>query len=63
MGDTGAADPERAALWDMVRAGEADWSGESMVVPNDLPENDGQAVSDIVLEDRGPLLGRPGPRR
>ena len=34
-----------------------------MVVPRDLPNNDGPLVSDIVLEDRGPYLRRPGSGR
>jgi len=61
VGELGPLDPERAALWDMVRAGEADWNGESMVVPTDLPKNDGKLVSDIVLEDRGPQWDEPDP--
>jgi prevent-host-death family protein len=59
VGELGPLDPERAALWDMVRAGEADWNGEVMVVPADLPRNDGMPLSDIVLEDRGPQLDDP----
>ena len=61
VGELGPLDPERAALWDMVRAGEAEWSGESMVVPTDLPRNKGKLVSDIVLEDRGPHWDDPDP--
>jgi len=61
VAELGPLDPERAALWDMVRAGEADWNGESMVVPTDLPKNDGKLVSDIVLEDRGPQWDEPDP--
>ena len=33
-----------------------------MIVPIDLPKNDGQLVSDIVLEDRGPYSDDPDPR-
>lgn len=54
VADIVPADPVRAALWGMVRAGEADWSGEDMVVPRDLPINTGRPISDIVLADRGP---------
>lgn len=54
-------DPVRAALWDMVEAGEATWSGEDMVVPADLPVNTGRLLSDIVLEDRGPHWDEPDP--
>ena len=32
-----------------------------MVVPDDLPKNDGPLVSDIVLEDRGPYPDDPDP--
>lgn len=55
------ADPVRAALWRMVEAGEAEWSGEDMVVPRDLPINTGRMLSDIVLEDRGPYWDDPDP--
>lgn len=54
-------DPERVALWDMVRSGDAEWNGDYMVVPFDLPKNDGQLVSDIVLEDRGPYPDEADP--
>ena len=54
-------DPERVALWDMVRSGDAEWSGDYMIVPYDLPKNDGPLVSDIVLEDRGPYPDDAGP--
>jgi len=54
VADIVPADPVRAALWRMVEAGEATWSGEDMVVPDDLPVNTGRLLSDIVLEDRGP---------
>jgi prevent-host-death family protein len=52
-------DPVRVALWRMVEAGEAEWSGEDMVVPADLPINTGRMLSDIVLEDRGPYWDDP----
>ena len=54
-------DRERAALWSLVEAGDAEWSGEYMVVPADLPKNEGRLVSDIVLEDRGPYPDDPRP--
>jgi prevent-host-death family protein len=54
-------DPERAALWSMVEAGDAQWSGDYMVVPADLPKNDGPLVSDVVSEDRGPYPDDPLP--
>ena len=54
-------DPVRAALWRMVEAGEAEWSGEDLVLPDTLPVNPGRSVSDIVLEDRGPYLPDPDP--
>ena len=47
-------DPVRAALWRMVEAGEATWSGEDMELPDQLPKSTGRTLSDIVLEDRGP---------
>lgn len=37
VADLVPADPVRGALWRMVEAGEATWSGEDMVVPGDLP--------------------------
>ena len=49
-------DPVRATLWKMVAAGEAEWSGQDMVLPDELPPNPGRPLSDIVLEDRGPYL-------
>jgi prevent-host-death family protein len=61
VADIVPADPERAALWRMVEAGEAEWSGEDMVVPRDLPINTGRPISDIVLEDRGPYWDDPDP--
>jgi len=59
VGELRPLDPERAALWDMVRTGEAEWTGQCMVVPAQLPKNDGRLVSDIVLEDRGPRWDDP----
>ena len=59
VADIVPADPVRAALWSMVRAGEAEWSGEDMVLPRDLPINTGRLISDIVLEDRGPHWDDP----
>ena len=53
------ADPVRAALWRMVKNGEATWSGGKPVVPEDLPVNTGRQLSDIVLEDRGPYWDDP----
>jgi len=61
VADIVPADPVRAALWSMVRAGEAEWSGEDMVLPRDLPINTGRLLSDIVLEDRGPYWDDPDP--
>ena len=61
IADIVPADPVRATLWRMVEAGEAEWSGEDMVVPRDLPINTGRPVSDIVLEDRGPYWDDPDP--
>jgi prevent-host-death family protein len=61
VADIVPADPVRAALWEMVEAGEAHWSGEDMVVPRDLPINTARSVSDIVLEDRGPYWDDPDP--
>jgi len=54
VADIVPADPVRAALWKMVEAGEAHWSGEDMALPDQLPRNTGRLLSDIVLEDRGP---------
>jgi prevent-host-death family protein len=62
VADLVPADPVRAALWRMVEAGEAEWSGKDMVVPRDLPINTGRMLSDIVLEDRGPHWDDPDPR-
>ena len=59
VADLVPADPVRAALWRMVEAGEAEWSGEDMVVPRALPLNTGRPLSDIVLEDRGPYWDDP----
>ena len=61
VADIVPADPVRAALWRMVEAGEAEWSGEDMVLPRDLPINTGRLLSDIVLEDRGPYWDDPDP--
>jgi prevent-host-death family protein len=60
VADIVPADPVRAELWRMVEVGEAEWSGEDMVVPRDLPINTGRLISDIVLEDRGPYWDDPG---
>ena len=62
VADLVPADPVRAALWRMVEAGEAEWSGKDMVVPRDLPINTGRMLSDIVLEDRGPHWDDPDPK-
>ena len=62
VADLVPADQVRAALWRMVEAGEAEWSGEDMVVPRDLPINTGRMLSDIVLEDRGPHWDDPDPK-
>ncbi len=59
VADLVPADPLRAAIWRMVEAGEAEWSGEEMVVPENLPVNTGRMLSDIVLEDRGPYWDDP----
>jgi len=61
MADLVPPDPVRAALWRMVEAGEAEWSGEDMVVPHNLPPNPGRMLSDIVMEDRGPYWDDPDP--
>jgi prevent-host-death family protein len=61
VADLVPADPVRAALWRMVEAGEAEWSGEDMVVPRDLPINTGRMLSEIVIEDRGPYWDDPDP--
>ena len=62
VADLVPGDPVRAVLWRMVEAGEAEWSGEDMVVPRDLPINTGRMLSDIVLEDRGPHWDDPDPK-
>lgn len=54
VAEIGPPDPERAALLRMVADGEAEWTGEDMVLPEKLIPNPGRMVSDIVLEDRGP---------
>jgi prevent-host-death family protein len=61
IADLVPTDPVRAALWRMVEAGEAQWSGGKPVVPEDLPINTGRLLSDIVLEDRGPYWNDPDP--
>ena len=67
---TGPADGSRDALDDrrlfgldaealaarMVAAGEAEWSGEDMVLPDALPVNPGRPLSELISEDRGPYL-------
>ena len=62
VADLVPADPARAAIWAMVERGEAQWSGEEMVVPDQLPFNTGRMLSDIVLEDRGPYWDDPDDR-
>lgn len=52
-------DPVRAALWRIVEDGQAHWSGGKPKIPKDLPVNTGKALSDIVLEDRGPYWDDP----
>ena len=59
VADIVPADPVRAALWRMVEAGEAEWTGGRPVVPDDLPVNNWPLLSDIVLEDRGPHRDDP----
>jgi prevent-host-death family protein len=61
VAELGPPDPVRAALWRMVEAGEAEWSGLDMIVPETLPKNTGRMLSDIVLEDRGPYLPERDP--
>lgn len=61
VADLVPSDPVRAAVWSMVEAGEAQWSGDDMVVPSELPANTGRLLSDIVLEDRGPYWDEPDP--
>ena len=60
VADIVPADPVRAALWQHGRGRRGRrGAAEDMVVPRDLPINTGRLLSDIVLEDRGPVLGRP----
>jgi prevent-host-death family protein len=47
-------DPTRRILWEMVDAGELQWSGGKPKLPETMPANTGRPLSDIVLEDRGP---------
>ena len=54
-------DPERVALWDMVRVRRGRVERGLHDRPVDLPKNDGPLVSDIVLEDRGPYPDEPDP--
>lgn len=49
-------DPVRVALWQMVEAGEAEWSGESPTLLDHFYPNPGRPVSDLVDEDRGPRM-------
>jgi prevent-host-death family protein len=56
VAELGPPDPVRAALWRMVAAGEAEWSGEDMVLPDALPVNPGRPLSELISEDRGPYL-------
>jgi prevent-host-death family protein len=56
VAELGPPDPVRAALWRMVAAGEAEWSGEDMVLPDTLPDNPGRPLSELIAEDRGPYL-------
>jgi len=59
VAELGPPDPLRATLWRMVADGEAEWSGEDLVLPERLPKNPGRMLSEIVLEDRGPYLPEP----
>ena len=61
VADIVPADPVRAALWRMVEAGEAEWSGEDMVAPG-RPAHQHRAPA-LRHRARGPrtVLGRPGP--
>ena len=43
----------------MADAGELEWSGGKPRLPDSLPVNTGQMLSDIVLEDRGPYWPEP----
>jgi len=53
------ADPTRKILWEMVNAGELEWSGGKPRLPDSMPVNSGRLLSDIVLEDRGPYWPEP----
>lgn len=47
-------DPAVEAAWELVRHGEATWSGRSFVAPKRrVPVRGTKLVSDIVIEDRG----------
>ena len=46
----------RCGAWS--RPASATWSGEDIVLPDQLPINTGRLLSDIVLEDRGPYWDR-----
>ena len=52
-------DPTRKILWEMVDAGELEWSGGKPELPEHPPVNTGRPLSDIVLEDRGPYWPEP----
>ena len=52
-------DPTRKVLWEMVEAGELQWSGGKPTLPEHMPANTGRPLSDIVLEDRGPYWPEP----
>jgi len=56
VAELGPPDPVRAAVWRMVAAGEAEWGGEGMVLPDALPVNPGRPLSELISEDRGPYL-------
>jgi prevent-host-death family protein len=56
IAELGPPDPVRVALWSMVDAGMAEWSGEDAVLPDDLPVNPGRSLSELIAEDRGPHL-------
>jgi len=53
------ADLTRKILWEMVNAGELEWSGGKPRLPDSMPVNSGRLLSDIVLEDRGPYWPEP----
>ena len=52
-------DPTRKILWEMVDVGALEWSGDKPQLPEHMPANSGEPVSDIVLEDRGPYWPDP----